>query len=208
MDGTFDVLRQPARSGVEPSTLISSPLPDRPEDWSPDGRHLLYRVLDPEGGYDLWYLFREDDGSFSSHPYIKTQFREFGAKFSPDGRYVAYCSNETGRYEVYVRSFPDGERKWQISSNLGGQPRWTRDGKQLFYVEGSTLLSVPVNAGDNFTMGSAEKLFNHPSLRGVTPDYEISADGRRVLLPEPLGEHRERAIHVVENWFAEFGPAQ
>ena len=164
-------------------------------------------VLDPESGYDLWYLRREDDDSFSSHPYIKTQFREYGAKFSPNGRYVAYCSNETGRYEVYVRSFPDGERKWQVSSNRGGQPRWTRDGRELLYVEGNTLISVSVTTGGTFTVGPAQKLFRHPSLRDITPDYEISADGR-ILLPEPVGEHRQRSIHLVENWFAEFGGAE
>ncbi|MCP5109597.1 MAG: protein kinase, partial [bacterium] len=208
VDGTFDILHQPARSGVDPTRLVTSPLPDRPEDWSRDGNYLLYRVLERENGYDLRYLQRDGQGNFQSHPYLETRFREYSAKFSPNTRYVAYCSNETGSYEVYVRSFPDGERKWQVSSNGGGQPRWSRDGAELFYVEGNTLVAVPVNTGDSFAMGDARKLFSHPSLSGITPDYDVSANASRFLIPDPVGEPRQPAIHVVENWFAEFQRAE
>ncbi len=114
-------------------------------------------------GENLWYLERKEDGSgWEPHSFLQTPFDEQGARFSPDGHYVAYVSNESGQNEVYVRPFPEGGRKVTVSSNGGRQPRWSRDGKELFYVEGQTLLAVSVSSDSSFAVGSATPLFELP----------------------------------------------
>ncbi len=141
---------------------------------------------------------------------MQTPFNEQAAKFSPDGRYVAYVSNESGQFEVYVQPFPEGGRKVTVSSNGGTKVRWSRDGKELFYVEGQTLVAVPVSSGSSsFSVGSATRLFELPSLRpgANSAPYDVSADGQRFILAESVGEGadaREPSIRVVLNWFEEF----
>ena len=111
--------------------LAATPLSESLSDWSRDGKYLLYHTVDPETGFDLWYLEGNEDGSgWEPHPFLQTPFNEHAAKFSPDGRYVAYVSNESGQNEIYVRPFPEGEGKSTVSSNGGRQPRWSRDGTQ------------------------------------------------------------------------------
>ena len=120
----------------ESKALVATPLYESPEDWSPDGKYLVYGVDSPETGGDLWYLKPGEGGDgFEAVPYLQTRFQERQAKFSPDGRFLAYCSDESGEYEVYVRTFPDGGGKQKVSRNGGTQPRWSRDGTELFYVE-------------------------------------------------------------------------
>ncbi len=133
------------------------------------------------------------------------------ARFSPDGRYVAYVSNESGQMEVYVQPFPEGGRKVTVSSNGGRQVRWSRDGKELFYVEGQTLVAVSVSSGSSFSAGSATRLFEHPGLglgAGIlSAPYDVSADGQRFVVAEPLGEGADAtkpSIRVVQNWYEEF----
>ena len=158
-------LRQADGSGEE-KVLVRTPRRELLSDWSRDGKYLLYITNDPETGYDLWYLERNEDGSgWKPHPFLQTSFSELTAKFSPDGRYVAYVSNESGQYEVYVQPFPEGGRKVTVSSNGGRKMRWSRDGKELFYVEGETLVAVSVSSGSSFSVGSATRLFEHPGLR-------------------------------------------
>jgi hypothetical protein len=120
---------------------------------------------------------------------------------------VAYLSNESGRNEAYVRPFPQGGRKWPISTNGASQVRWSRSGRELFYSEAGTLVAVPVRTDPQFAAGPATRLFSHPALtnqaNSTEPNYDVSADGQRILLPERVGG-QERMIHVVQNWFAEF----
>ncbi len=173
-------------------------------DWSRDGKYLLYDRLDPETGIDLWCLERDaDGGDWTPHPFLRTPFDEAMPRFSPDGRYVAYASNESDRNEVYVQRFPEGGRKITVSIAGGERVRWSRNGKELFYVEGENLMAVSVSSVSSFSVGPATRLFAHPSLIFTT--YDVSADGQRFILPEPVGgEAPEPSIRVVENWFAEF----
>ncbi len=144
---------------------------------------------------------------------MQTPFGEYVPRFSPDGRYVAYVSNESGQREVYVQPFPEGGRKVTVSSNGGTKVRWSRDGKELFYVEGQTLVAVSVSSGLSFSVGSATRLFEHPGLRpgrNYAP-YDVSADGQRFILAEPVAEGAdgpEPSIRVVMNWFEEFRDRQ
>ena len=179
-------------------------------DWSRDGKYLLYHVSDPETWSDLWYLERNEDGSgWEPHPFLQPPSRAVVPRFSPNGRYVAYVSDESGQMEVYVQPFPEGGRKVTVSSNGGTKVRWSRDGKELFYVEGQTLVAVSVSSGSSFSVGSATRLFEHPGLRLETnyAPYDVSADGQRFILAAPVGEGGEApepSIRVVMNWYEEF----
>ena len=157
---------------------------------------------------DIRYLKRKTDGGgFEEAVFLATPRQEGAAKFSPDGRFVAYCSDESGRFEVYVRPFPEGAGKWQVSTNGGTQPRWSRDGKELFYVEGSILMAVPLKTAPSFSVSTPARLFEDARLNGLLhPNYDVSKEGQRFLLAEIVGDQADspRSIHIVQNWFTEF----
>jgi Tol biopolymer transport system component/DNA-binding winged helix-turn-helix (wHTH) protein len=204
--GSIDIFLRRADGGAEETLLAGAVHHQRVSDWSRDGQYILYTLLDPEYGADLWYLKRDAKGNWQPHLFFRSPANENAPKLSPDGRYVAYVSNEAGRNEVYVRPFPEGARKWVISGNGGTQVRWARNGRELFYLEAQTLVSVPVRTVPTFEPGRPARLFSHPSFtHWVDPNYDVSADGQRILLPETAGtEGSERLIRVVQNWFAEF----
>ena len=210
--GNEDILLRQADGSGEEKVLLATPRYEMLSDWSSDGKYLLYQLQDPETGFDLWYLERNEDGSgWEPHPFLQTPFNQNVPRFSPDGRYVAYVSTESGQNEVYVQPFPEGGRKVTVSSNGGTKVRWSRDGKELFYVEGQTLVAVSVSSGSSFSVGSATRLFEHPGLGAATnyAPYDISADGQRFILAEPTGaDAREPSIRVVQNWYEEFGGRQ
>jgi Tol biopolymer transport system component len=167
--------------------LLKSPEEKSPTDWSRDGRFLLYSARDPKNGFDLWVLpmspANEKGTETKPTPFLSTPFEEGDAHFSPDGRFVAYRSNESGRNEVYVRSFPDGSGKWQISRNGGAIPRWRGDGKELFfYYPAGTYMSVDITLAPAFQFGAEKRLF--PALSGNV--YDVAADGKRLLLADVL----------------------
>ena len=212
--GNWDIFLRQADGSGEAKVLVATPAHERLSDWSRDGKYLLYHLDDPETGFDLWYLERNEDGSgWEPHPFLQTPSREYVPRFSPDGRYVAYVSDESGQSEVYVQPFPEGGRKVTVSSNGGTKVRWSRDGKELFYVEGQTLVAVSVSSGSSFSVGLATRLFEHQGLRpgdNYAP-YDVSADGQRFILAEPVGlvaDGPEPSIRVVQNWFAEFRDRQ
>ena len=147
----YGIFVRPADGGGAAEALTATPLWEGPGDWSADGRFLVYDVNHPERGHDILYLRRKDDGQgFDEVPYLQTPFNERNPKLSADGRFVAYQSDESGRVEIYVRPFPEGEGKWPVSRNGGEDLRWSRDGKELFYVEGDTLVAVPVETTPSF----------------------------------------------------------
>ena len=153
--GNNDIFVRSADGSGEAKALVATRWHEFVSDWSSDGRYILYHRNDPKTGHDLWYLQRKDDNSgYEPVPFLQTPFRELAANLSPDGQFVAYVSDESGRYEVYVQRFPRGGGKRLVSSNGGGQPRWRRDGKELFYVAHQRLLAVDVTTMPNFSMGS------------------------------------------------------
>ena len=207
-----DIYSRSADGAGEPVLLVGTDLPERPSDWSPDGKYLLYWVDNLENGQGLWYLESKEDGSgFDSAPFLQTSFNEHSAKLSAQGRFVAYVSDQSGQDQVYVRPFPKGEGQWQVSAQGGGQPQWSRDGRELFYVEGDTLIAVEVSTSPSFTTGATTRLFRHPNLRAtVAHRYDVSPDGQRFVLVETIESEEAKApsIHVVENWFSEFRDRQ
>lgn len=151
-----------------------------PSDWSGDGQYLLYTKQGPETGSDLWYLERsEDGGDWEPHPFLQERLAQAGPKFSPNGRYVAYMSAESGQREVYVQPFPEGGRKVTVSNSGGTQVRWSPDGKELFYVEVERLMAVVVSTEGKFSASPPAGLFKHWGLRRNSdlPTYDVSADG-------------------------------
>lgn len=201
--GNFDVLLRQANGTGEAIALLATPRDEFVTDWSRDGKYLFYVVEGPKTGEDIWYLESKEDGSgWEPNPFLQMPSNQTAAKLSPDGRYVVYVSEESGQREIYVQSFPEGGRKITVSSNGGVQPRWSRDGKELFYVEGSSLMAVAVSTVPSFSLGPAKRLFEHPSFTAApVPQYDVSADGERFVVAEPVGE---TSIRIVQNWFAEF----
>ena len=174
-----------------------------PYDWSADGGFLLYSAT---GGTELWYLPLSGNDHEPIN-YLQAGFTPQG-QFSPDGHYVAYTSAETGRNEIYVRSFPNGsDGKWPISTDGGTQPRWRRDGKELFYISGdSKLMSVGITTTPRFgNAGSPKALFSAPILAGGIGvfRYDVTRDGRKFLIdavPTSASATRPAPITVVVNW--------
>jgi len=206
LSGTFDVVAKASDGSGEPRGMAAGKEWDVSEDWSADGRFVVFRRLRHDGSGDIWYLRLQPGAASEEVPFlVSPDSDEAGAKLSPDGRLVAYTSNQTGRYEVYVREFPAGGGPWQVSTRGGTQPRWRRDGKEIYFVEGDTLVAATVETAPRFAVARPEPLFQcQGCLEGRSHQYDVSADGRRFVVTESVGETRKPAIRVVQNWFAEF----
>ena len=199
----------------EPTLLVASDYNAVLADWSRDGRYAVFHGPSGEGtAEDILYIELEAGGGpFKPKVFLSTPAAESSPKLSPDGRFVAYVSNESGRHEVYVRPFPAGAGRWQASLNGGEQPRWRNDGKELFYVENETaMMAMPVSAaGQALTLGQPQRLFESADLnfRGFPwPQYDVSADGQRFLTSTPVESDAALSIHIVLNWFEEFRDRQ
>ncbi len=176
-----------------------------------EDKHLLFRRGQVGAEQEVLYLKPKADGNgYEEVSFLKASGRLDVPKFSPDGRYVVYRSDESGRPEIYVVSFPDGSGRTQISRNGGGQPRWSRDGKEIFYVENSTLMAVPVTTDPVFSAGNAESLFSDPGLSFGTGfcSYDVTSDGQRIVMAERLQSDAPAVIRVVRNWYEEFKDRQ
>ena len=175
-------------------------------DWSSDGRFIVYSVLSAEtkGVSDLWVL--PLDGARKPYPFLQSAFHKTQAQISPNGRWIAYTSYESGKDEVYVESFPQAGRKQQISVDGGVQPRWRRDGAELFYLAtDQSLMAVPVKTDGPFAPGRAVRLFRTKILPQGSQSvvfytaYDVSHDGQRFVVNVPP-EDPGPPITVVLNW--------
>ena len=173
----------------------------RPSDWSRDGRYLSYLSL-TTSSLDLFALAME--GERKPIVVAQTDFLEANGVFSPDGAWIAYHSNESGRREVYVRPFPEDEGRWQVSRDGGRSPIWSADGKEIFYHFGNKLMAAPVQtatvrAGGTFEPGVPEILFE---VDGQLPRmrFDVSADGQRFIILVPTEEQANLPITIVTNW--------
>jgi serine/threonine-protein kinase len=166
--------------------------------WSPDGKTLLLRKSH-ETNSDIFALSMADNAQ--PEPLLATPSEELGATLSPDGRWLAYSSNESGRREVYVRPFPELDGgKWLISTDGGTWPLWTRAGRELVYLSGTKLMAVPVSADESFKPGVPKEVFNRPYLtRPGARNYDVSPDGEGFLFVREGGV----SIHLVQNWSEE-----
>jgi len=195
---------QPADGSGVAEELTSSPLAPNnfPSSWSPDGQALVF-VKQAAPVMSLWILPLKDR---KPQPFGHSQSRETAARFSPDGRWMAYDSNESGRDEIYVRPYPGPGGKWQISTEGGMEPVWNPKGRELFYRNGDKMMAVEVTTRPAFSAGKPRLLFEGayvPTPRSL-PNYDVSPDGQRFLMLEASeqGQAPEQ-INVVLNWFEE-----
>ena len=177
-------------------------------DWSRDGRFILYQMPGAKTGQDLWIA--PQFGDRKPFPYLQTQFDEQEGRFSPDGKWVAYVSNESGRDEIYVQSFPVSGAKFQISSGGGSEPQWRKDGTELFYLAvDQMLMAVPVKLGrsgsESFQVYVPKPLMALPPAAvpsAPARSYAVSNDGQRFLIPNVAGGGTGPPLTVVLNWQA------
>ena len=173
-------------------------------DWSPDGRHLLFSAT-TSSDYDLWLLPLAGDQTPVS--FLSAPGDQMHGNFSPDGRLVAYSSNESGRVEVHVQTFPLTDRQWTVSTAGGYEPRWRADGREMYYLSlDQKLMAVRVDPGPSF--GVPTELFQVRVVGGANLNrthYVSSRDGRRFLINTPTGDAAIVPITVVLNWQATLG---
>ena len=177
---------------------IDVPGGSRLESWSSDGRFVLYSAATGKGSA-VWALPLQGDGQGRKPiPWIQSAFGVKDARFSPDGRWVAYTSDESGRDEVFIQAFPAAEGKWQISTAGGSRPSWRADGRELFFVSSGDRLM----AADVSSTAALVKAGDPMELLRLSPGagYAVSPDGRRLLVQHPVQEAAPDVIHVVLNW--------
>jgi Tol biopolymer transport system component len=197
-------------SGME-EELVSGKTTYNAGDWSRDGRFFIFEETDPSTGRNIWLLPLEGDPSAGSgqgrkpRPLLQTRFVETSPRLSPDGRWLAYASDESGRFEVYVQPFPGPGGKWQASTDGGASPIWARDGKQLFYRNGNRVMAVDITADQTFTSGTPKLLFEGPYHWSTTisTDYDVAPDGRFLMIKPTEQGQAVTQINVVLNWFEE-----
>ncbi len=203
-EGPGDLYRRPITSDAQAELLLRSPEWKIVTDWSNDGTRLIYQQKELKTQWDVWTL--QLDGTKRSTPLLRGEANEQHGRLSPDGKWLAYTSDESGRPEIYVRRLPQSEAHWKISSAGGVQPEWRRDGKELFYISSNrSLVAQMVEGGENLDIGVSQPLFT-VDTEGVltTPGtfhYSPSADGQRFLVNTVVGRGTP-TITVVVNWTA------
>jgi Tol biopolymer transport system component len=183
----------------EEKSIVHGDIDKFPNDWSRDGKYILYTQ-----DTDLWFVTLPE---LKSSLFLKAPSVLRNGQFSPDGKWVAYASNESGKWEIYVTSFPEPRGKWQVSAGGGEQPRWRGDGKELFYISSDgKIMAAPVTTGANFDASTPVALFQ------VTPRqpvpiydlfvYDVSRDGQRFLINTELKQAGSAPMSIVLNWTA------
>ena len=194
-------------NGPGEEVLLEAPDKNYPEDWSPDGRFVSFVSLHSQGkrNFQLWALSL---GAERKATPLATEAPTQGAsRFSPDSRWIAYSSDESGNFDVYVRSFPGPGGKWQVSTAGGWDPRWRRDGKELYYLSlDNKVMAVPVSLDSTFQTGAPAALFSTPSTVAWPSAYDVSRDGQRFLINSPSGEEGSPPLTLVTNWTALLKP--
>jgi hypothetical protein len=200
-----DIYISRAGSAAPAELLVKSSLAKHPNDWSADGKYLIYDEHTATARQDLWIVPME--GAHTPIPFLATPADETSAAFSQDGKWIAYSSDESGRPDVYVRGFaPDRNPaaavgQWTISVNGGDKPRWSRDGKELFYIAtDGKMMAVPIKGGPTFEPGVPIPLFN-TRVTGFMP-FDVAPDGRFLINTMPADATSRSSIAVVVNWFA------
>jgi Tol biopolymer transport system component len=198
-----------ADGGGKPLSLTVSKRVQLPTSVAPNSTRLLYSELTPGAGGEIRSL--PIDGASGQlkagepQVFLKTATANAFATFSPDGKWVAYASNETDKWEIYVTSFPEARGRWQISTGGGDQPRWRGDGKELFYLSSDAkMMAVPVRTGANFDSGSPITLFQAtprpPVLVYDLFVYDVTRDGQRFLINTPVKQAETAPMSVILNW--------
>jgi Tol biopolymer transport system component len=202
-NGRFAIYRKAVAGTSEEELVFEQERDTFPTSWHPEAPVLALSQRGEESGFDITLLPLTDGGE--AQPFLMTSFNEYGAVFSPDGRWIAYGSNESGDFHVYVQPYPGPGRKWQVSTEPGAWPLWSPGGREILYqgVDG-TVLSTPIEVqGENLVVGATQPLFRTAPL---SDDYRfaVSADAERFLVFEPAeraeGASEPPPLSVMVNW--------
>jgi Tol biopolymer transport system component len=208
--GSTSIYLKDSGKGNSERLLLRSPDSKLVQDWSRDGRFLVYLSSSLQSGH-MEILAIPDPLSEGEHKPIpivaSPQFNQGSAQISPDSRWIAWVSAESGRNEVYVRPFPPGDGRsgqWQVSTTGGGMPRWRADGKELFYIAAdSKLMAVDVTTGATFRSGVPHALFSTSILTSMGSfRYAVTRDGKRLLMAVPGVPTAQPPVNIVVNWEA------
>ncbi len=204
-DGVYDIFVKSSSGSTQEEVLLKNDRNKFLTDWSRDGRYLFYSEQDPKTkNSDLWVL--PMTGERKPVLYVHSEFEKRNGRFSPDGRWVAYTSEESSTPQVYVQPFPAGSGKWQISTDGGTRPRWRDDGKELYYMDlGGRLMAVDVKAGGApsgpFEVGVPNLLFETGSVISLL-QYDVARGGQRFVMPVAEGGAEASPVTVILNWTA------
>jgi len=176
-----------------------------PLSWSPNGERLAFIEVSPTTAADIWVLQLNDR---KAQPFLQTPAYEGTPQFSPDGHWLAYTSDESGRREIYVQPYPGPGGKWQISTDGGNEPVWNRSGRELFYRNADKMMAVDITTQPSFSASKPKMLFEKRYVSpggGTFPNYDVSPDGQRFLMLKPVQQEQAEStqINIVLNWTEE-----
>jgi Tol biopolymer transport system component len=201
--GTPDLYVKKLGSPGPATPLLESEYSKTPFDWSADGRMIVFGVTDQRGGdnADLWF-FSVENGT--SEAITKTPFSEKEARISPDGKWLAYASDESGRFEMYVQSFPEPGLRQQISSGGGMGPKWRQDGRELFYISpDGRIMAVELAEDPLSQVPAAKPLFKvERRFEDSGDDFDVTSDGQTFVVNTPLTEVTNEPLTLQMNWIA------
>jgi Tol biopolymer transport system component len=207
--GIANLYEKPSNGSLPEELLLKSQYSKVPTSWSADGHYLAYEEHTPQTKSDLWTVSLEEKQPME---FLRSPFNETQAQFSPDRHWIAYVSDQSGRQEVYIRTFPRSDNEWQVSTNMGFQPRWREDGKELFFLasEGTEeFMAIDIHADPSkkvLAIGESHKLFDFDVIsQNQRNSYDV-LPGQRFLLnliPRPTGQFP--LITFVLNWTAGLG---
>ncbi|HEV2198793.1 MAG TPA: protein kinase [Bryobacteraceae bacterium] len=204
--GMNNLLSKESSGAGDEQRLTQSPNVQDPSDWSADGRWSLYYAIAPETGFDLWVLPMTPDGkpAGQAKPYLRTPFNENRGRFSPgpSPRWVAYQSDDSGRYEVYIQAFPEPRAKFRISTGGGQYPQWGPGGRELFYVSPDLkLMAVSLKLGaDSVEPSTPRELFPLPIVDNGWSPYDVAPDGQRFLVRAVPQQQASQPLTLIVNW--------
>ena len=201
--GAYDLFRKSADGTGDAIRLTTSDYTQIPTSWSPDGSMLAFREnMGAATGDDIWLLPLEGDGVPA--PFLQTEANEGWAAFSPDGSWIAYVSDESGRNEIYLRRYPGALEKRQISTEGGNYPVWNRDGRELFYRNAGKMMVVSVRTEGELALGKPSMLYERPFTPSFFPTFSVTPDGQRFIDLEVTDtEPVLTELVLVQNWFQE-----
>jgi serine/threonine-protein kinase len=205
LEGEFmrAIYRMPVDGSTPPELVWKGDGPETPGGGTADNSMIPFSEENTRGDFDIWVLSLADEPK--ARPFLETQFNEQAPSLSPDGNWIIYTSDESGRKEVYVRPYPGPGGKVQVSTDGGSGPLWSADGSALFYIRGSTMMTVDVNTDLDQSVSAPRKLFEVPFLlQSFEVSYDVAPDGKSFVMVKPgnrTGKTRE--LHIVLNWFDE-----
>jgi Tol biopolymer transport system component len=203
--GTVDLYQKAVKGAGEEKLLLHTNEAKSAESWTRDGKYIVYASRNAKTLWDLWAL--PTFGDRKPIPIAVTPFNEMNPVVSPDGRYVAFVSNESGREEIYAQTFPEPGGKWQVSNGGGTDPSWRGDGRELYYRSpDQKLMAVEIRTGADFQAGVPQALFPIRVRPGQPRNkYAPAPDGQRFLVAAPLGREAMSPTTIVLNWPAGMG---